>query len=544
MLRWGLRWASWRAGSVALADARRRDRSGLATRLQLSRAWVWPTGIALAAVLVCLPFLRSVFGLADEGILLHGAARMARGQVLYRDLFELYPPLGFFIVRLWTLVAGDSFVAARLLVVAAIAGIAVFTAMACVRAGAGRGLATALTLAWLVMSQGAWTIVDHHWFTTLALMGALWAALDLRRGARDRSPLLAGLAIGAAVMITPPRGALAGLALAPGLWAGAGRVRRLALFVAGGAILPLLCLGWLVSQGALAAAVEDLVVFPATQYSGIQSVSWGRFAGPQDRLMALVFPAALLLAAVEAWRVRRTLLADRRLCRAGLFAVAGFIGCFPRPDIVHIGFGLPLALPLLALCAQRLGRRLSRRTRLWSCALAAAACAPAVVAYGMTAAAVATAPTAPAWGVSLPLGATGEPEIAADLAALPRDARIFYYPYIPLTPALAGRVGVTPFDVYMPGYTTAAQYARACRDLMRDAQWVVVDAPGTNPRLMKLIFPALSGVRPPEERAFEIALDRGFPRVRQRGRFTLRRRGPAASDTLCAVASGALPRGR
>ena len=526
------------------AAARRRGLPTLADRWRVPQAGTWPAGIALAAVLVCLPFLRSLYGLADEGILLHGAARMARGQVLYRDLFELYPPLGFFIVRLWTALFGDSFVAARWLIVAAIAGIAVFTALACVRAGAGRGPATALTLAWLVMSQGGWTVVDHHWFTTLFLMGALWAALDLRGAARDRSPLLAGLAIGAAVMTTPPRGALGGLALAAGLWSGAGRVRRLALFAAGGAILPLACVGWLVAQGALAAAIEDLVVFPATQYSAIQSVSWGRFAGPQDALMALLLPGALLLGGLEAWRGRRTLLADRRLCRAGLFALAGYIGCFPRPDIVHIGFGLPLALPLLALCAQRLGRRLSRRTRLWACAFAAAVCAPAVVAYGLAAAGAVAAPRAPAWGVGLPLGASGEPEIAADLAALPRDARVFYYPYIPLMPVLAGRVGVTPFDVYVPGYTTAAQYARACRDLMRDGQWVVVDVPATNPRLLKLIFPAFSGVRPPEQQAFDTALDQGFPRVRQRGRFALRRRGPAAGDGLCATAFGAVPRGR
>ncbi len=36
------------------------------------------------------------------------------------------------------------------------------------------------------------------------------------------------------------------------------------------------------------------------------------------------------------------------------FGLAGFVGCFPRPDITHIAFAAPLALPLLACCMTRL----------------------------------------------------------------------------------------------------------------------------------------------------------------------------------------------
>src|SRR5262249_564086 len=37
--------------------------------------------------------------------------------------------------------------------------------------------------------------------------------------------------------------------------------------------------------------------------------------------------------------------------------LAGFVGCFPRPDVAHISFAAPLACPLLAYCIIRLIQR-------------------------------------------------------------------------------------------------------------------------------------------------------------------------------------------
>jgi hypothetical protein len=521
------------------SSSRRGDPAG-----RLARLAVWPGSVAAAAVVICLPFLRSTYALADEGILLHGVARMARGEVLYRDIFELYPPVGFFIVRLWTLVLGHGFLAARLLSLATITALAVMTALACERAGAGRRLSAALTVAWLAMSQGGWTIVDHHWFTTLLIMVTLWSVLDHRPEAARRSAFVAGLALGAAVMTTPPRGVLAGLAVIGGHLVelrgrtepGARRdlVRRLGLGVAGAAVVPVACLAWVTAQGALGAAVQDLIVFPATQYSGVQSLPWGKFAGLQDGLLVYAFPGALVLAAVAAWR------GDRRGMTGGsgptlvLFAVAGGLGCFPRPDIVHIAFAVPLALPLIGKGLSGIAAGLSLRIRRRATLLAAVACAPAGVALATLAFAAATAPVVPAWGVNFPLGVGGEPEVAADLATLPAGARIFYYPYLPLMPVLAGRVGVAPLDVFVPGYTTAAQYDATCRAVIRDAQWVVIDVPMTDPRNMRQQFPALGTVNPPAKARLERAIRQAFPDVRHHGRFELRRRGPDTSADPCA----------
>ncbi len=496
---------------------------------------LWPGLVALAAFLICLPFVRSLYGLGDEGILLHGAARMARGQALYRDFFELHPPLGFLILRLWSGVAGQGFGPARLLSLLAITGVTVVTAMACVRAGGGKVLATGLSLGWLLMSQGVWTMVNHHWFTTLFSLLALWITLPDRQGSQPRAPLLAGLAVGAAIMTTPPRGVLAGLAVAGHLVSEKGALRRLLMFAVGGAVIPVLCLAYIASQGALAAAAQDLLVFPATQYSGVQAVPWGDRANIQNNLLPWVFPAALGLSGIVIWREGGALLRDERFRACFLFAATGLVGCFPRPDAVHISFAVPLALPLLALCVQRLGGAVRPLYRGVAVATALILSAPCIIAYGYIAGRAISAPLIAPWGVNFPLGLNGEAQLAAELDALPGNAAVFYYPYMPLTPVLARRVGITTFDVYVPGYTTEAQYAQACHDLMRAGQWAVVNVDWTDAKALKLVFPALRDGNPPEKRAFEQALNTGFPRVLRDGAYEFRRRGPLASEALCAA---------
>src|SRR6185369_13207939 len=57
--------------------------------------------VALLSGLSCLPFLRSIFSLGDEGVLLQGAERLLRGERLYRDFFEFLPPGGFLLTAGW-----------------------------------------------------------------------------------------------------------------------------------------------------------------------------------------------------------------------------------------------------------------------------------------------------------------------------------------------------------------------------------------------------------------------------------------------------------
>ena len=162
-----------------------------------------PITVAAAAALLCLPFLRMLVWVSDEGILLHATQRMARGEMPYRDFFEFLPPGGLLIVRIWQLAAGDSFAAARLLAILAVALIAGASCAACRRAGAAAPLAALLPLSWAAASQGYWTQLSHHWLTTLLLMPALLAALPPQAARRATPHIAAGLSAGMALLVTP-----------------------------------------------------------------------------------------------------------------------------------------------------------------------------------------------------------------------------------------------------------------------------------------------------------------------------------------------------
>ena len=118
----------------------------------------WPLPlVVLVSVALCLPFLHSIFSLADEGVLLDGAERMLKGDRLYADFFEFLPPGGFVLTEAWLHIAGLSMVAVRSLAIVTIAGIACFTFLACRQVSRNAPLAALLTIGWVMMSQGVWT---------------------------------------------------------------------------------------------------------------------------------------------------------------------------------------------------------------------------------------------------------------------------------------------------------------------------------------------------------------------------------------------------
>jgi hypothetical protein len=84
----------------------------------------WFLFVGATVFVLCLPFMHSIFVLSDEGVLLHGAERLLRGQRLYIDFFEIHPPGGFLLVTGWFGITGISMWSARLLVILTITGIA------------------------------------------------------------------------------------------------------------------------------------------------------------------------------------------------------------------------------------------------------------------------------------------------------------------------------------------------------------------------------------------------------------------------------------
>ena len=163
------------------------------------------------------------------------------------------------------------------------------------------------------MSQGPWTQVSHHWFTTLFSMVAGWAALAnvnyAQRGLQW--PLVAGAAAGMAAMVTPHRGALAILAAVPAFLNLRRHRAELISYVLACSLVPAGLLAYLIGHHTLAAAFDDVIRFTAGRYTNIQSVPFG--FGSQNRPLKYLFPLAALLTLLVYTRDWRTCLRDRLL---------------------------------------------------------------------------------------------------------------------------------------------------------------------------------------------------------------------------------------
>jgi hypothetical protein len=104
-----------------------------------------------------------------------------------------------------------------------------------------------------------------------------------------------------------------------------------------------------------------------------------------------------------------------------------------------------------------------------------------------------------------------------------------------MLPFLARRTQVSRYDVFIPQYTTPAQYQEACRDVMRQASWVVIDRRWEDPELLKGV--GVHGPLPPESGRFEKVLEEGFEPVERFGFIEIRKRRKQASEAACAEIS-------
>ena len=175
-----------------------------------------------------------------------------------------------------------------------------------------------------------------------------------------------------------------------------------------------------------------------------------------------LFPLAALLTFLVCTRDWRACLRDRLLWQCAAFGLAGFVGCFPRPDIYHIAFAAPLAFPLLACCMTRLTQRW--RPAWWRyryvvvvvTGVVIGFCAPSVLFFLRIAGEALRAEIVqtPRGGVVFfgPVEA-GAAEMLTRIAATPSGDAYFFYPFMPVMPFLAAREQVSKYDVFLPGYT-------------------------------------------------------------------------------------------
>jgi hypothetical protein len=480
--------------------------------------------------------MHSIFGLGDEGILLHGAERLLRGQRLYVDFFEFLPPGGFVIMAAWFAITGISIWSARLLAILTITGIACFTYLACRQASKHAPSSALVAIGWAVMSQGLWTQISHHWFTTLFSMIAAWAALTSVEKPQQRQwePLIAGVAAGAATMVTPTRGALAMLAAATSFVDSRRQQSKLIAYVLGSVLIPICLLAYVIWNRALAAAFEDVILFTATRYAPIQSVPFAYFTGDQNRPLKYLFPLAALLTLITCARDWRTIVHDRLFRSCVAFGLAGFLGCFPRPDMAHIAFVAPLVCPLLTYCANRVIASWLPKYRYALAAFVIVLGIPSIVAFSFVAYTALNGQLVETPRGRVMLLNDGTRELVTRIGAAPSSDPYFFYPRMAMLPFLTAREHVSKYDLFTPGYTTPSQYLEACISAVRRASWLVIDRNWISADFLRISFPAMRDAELREAKKFELALQSGFEFVARDGPFELRQRVKAVNETVCA----------
>jgi hypothetical protein len=482
------------------------------------------------AIAICVPFFHYVAWLGDEGILLNAARRMMRGEHIYRDFFEFMQPLGFLITYGWFKIFGDSFFGCRVLAIAtlAIAASASFVASRTVSRAAF--VSGTMVVIWLLGSQGNWTVVSHRWFALAFSMPA--AALLLSALERERDPLrvlFCGLCVGAALVTTAPPGGLVGVACLASLLLGRRPLVEIIALAIGGAIVPSLTAGWMIRDGVMGDAARTAFAFLAHRYAGVQSVPFAHDADRQSYLLVIAFPLAGVLF-IHARAALRTPSARAAFC----FALAGFASCFPRPDVAHICFALPLAIPFLAWAIARLVPLFTESRWLWGSLLLL----PILNGYLGRVGDVGANPAVN--GVRFGSGTQPE-EVAvlfAEITALPPNDALFFYPYEPMLIYLTGRRHAAPVELFTPNYTWPSQYRQSCESAIRDAAWVVIDRSQVDAAQIQKTWPHIGNANPPEKVAFERAIEDSYSLVRRTPRYELRKRNPDASLEVCKTIGG------
>src|SRR5262245_3803234 len=498
-------------------------------------------GVALVTLVLCAQFWLYVFWLGDEGIFLRAAARILGGEMPYRDFFELLPPGSFLAVAAWMKLFGAAFGSMRALAICVIVAIAALLYAAVRLSSGNRPLAAMLAVAWVVLSQGVWTVINHHWFTTAASMTAAIALLlALDSAPRRGAALLAGLAAGTAAMVTSTRGAILCVAVLGILFTLPMASARLVSASIGISLVSGAMIFYLAASGALVAAFEDVILWPAHHYASSQAISFGSGAGLLDAPSVALYPATFVLAGATLVLRRMAAWSDPRFRVSLALALVGLFGTYPRADIFHINFTVPLACPLFALVVTDLLGRLRHPVQIAAGTLLIGLCLSVIGSAIYVRSGIVIGPLR---GVETPRGLVmlDDNSWTNDFAVLmqqinlaPLGDAFFFYPYSPMLPYLTGRRHAAPLDVMAPGYTDVAQFRASCVQVVREAQWLVVDRLWINPVFIRDTWPALRDPNPPEKRSFEVALATAFNKiVHTSGTFQLRQRAGAASPALC-----------
>jgi hypothetical protein len=326
----------------------------------------------------------------DEGYFLYHAVRVLRGEVLYRDVFELVTPLYIDLMAVVFRVFGATMATARVAAAVIQAGIVALVYLTCRAVGVRRGLSVAAALVYLAIAHPTYPWAVPHWLGSLLVSLLLLIALDRRRARRVGWTAAQGVLLGLLVATRQQTGLVMAVCvamlfaadqLADRWWRGAAgppALGRLAILAAGAAAVVLPILGMYVVKSDARSMFEQLVVHPLTGYREHNRCAWG-WGGighyPYTGLLKWLPPAVIAIAlarTASAMRAVRDRVHAETLLVLLCFAIFSVLSILYFPDYIHIAFTMPVVLVLAADILERCLRAIGRLDRVMGGLVAAA----------------------------------------------------------------------------------------------------------------------------------------------------------------------------
>ena len=297
----------------------------------------------------------------DEGIFVEGALRILRGQVPYRDFFLLMGPGTFWLQALALKTLGITLAASRavtILNVSILAGCVVW--LIARRASLVAAVWFGFLFVVFETSDPIVALPNHRWDSAAFAM----LAVTLLASQPSRTIVfLAGAWAACAAWITPTT-AVIGFALI--VWIALEDRPRLLPFCTGVIVVTLLCAGVLAAQHALGPMIQQMF-WTGQNYGNANRMMYGSRFGGYAALFAdaglgekigrsfivlvLTLPAILPpLALISIWPQR----GDRVTRLLAVAGVAFIASTYPRMDVPHLTYAVPVFYVLLAWAATRL----------------------------------------------------------------------------------------------------------------------------------------------------------------------------------------------
>ena len=341
---------------------------------------VW-AGVTIA---VTLGLLARPVNIRDETWMLWVATRVSRGEVLYRDVYDVTTPLAAWLTAVAVRAFGVEILVVRVLAAGIFAAEVVMAQSVARRVGMSR--AARGVLAVLLVAGASPLVAFVSLYSALAILGAL-VTLRAVLWWQDRFAAAlpgAAWAVGAAVAVTfwskPNIGVYAGIAVLVAMGATAFRVGLRALVpeavrTAGGfAAVSAAVAAVVAGTGGWSAFVDQVFLskgayvdvgfsYLAALSERVQLLAGGNDEAALHRIWYLLIHASLPLAVVAlvagVWFARRA--SRERVVALAAFTVVGLVSVFPRPGVNHITGVLTLVLAgvtgvwTLGLVARRAG---------------------------------------------------------------------------------------------------------------------------------------------------------------------------------------------